>query len=678
MTLASSANILIKIAILLKAQKLRLRHLNMLSIQNLRIGTRLGLAFAGLVSLLTMMAVIGVYQFDNVVIDTNLIANDRLPKVSLAQTIENEVNRQSRAVRTALIATDPKMVASELKKIEDSGPIIADALKQLEATIYTPQGKAALAQVVQARQVFKSHELELIELIKANRMEEGRHYLVNQMIGPQTHYLESVEDLTNTQKKAIEQFASEAVQTASVGKSSMLIIALAALVVAAIVAVVTTRSITRPLGRLQTLLSTVEKTSDFSQRMTQLGKDEVGLTGQAFNQMLDAQQRAIREVNQVVAAIAAGNFDTRIQTELRGDLAAMKTAVNDSAQSVKVTMAALNEMMQSLYDGHFGVQVQADVQGDFKVTLDRAKQAADALQAMMGDIGHVMSLVSRGDLTGRVQAQGRGDLEQLKHNINQSLDALSRALKEINTNTRLLASQASQTSQAVEQISAGADTQTTAIRQVSTALGMSAQSIADVSSSTESASYQSRESVALVRSGKEKMLQMAEVVNNIAANSQKINKISEVIESIAYRTNLLSLNAAIEAARAGEQGKGFAVVADEVGKLAVSSAESTKEIAMLVQQASTEAKRAVETVAGVNEDMDRIEAGAGKTDGMLHRISAAVEEQSSALQEIDVNIANLSQIAAGNANASEELTATAIELAKIADNNRREVETFSF
>ena len=650
----------------------------MLNIQNIRIGTRLGLAFSALVSLLIVLAVTGSLQLGIVAGDTDLIANDRLPKINLAQRIENEVNLQSRAIRTALLATDAKVVNAELEKIEKSGPVISAALKQLEDTIKTPEGKAALAQVMQARQAFKTREIELIGLIKANRIDEGRSYLVNEILGPQNHYLESVEALAETQKQAIEQFATEAIQTALLGKTFMLTIAVVAVVLAAIVAFTTTRSITGPLGQLQLLLSKVEKTSDFSQRLNQVGRDEVGLTGHALNQMLDAQQRAIREVNLVVGAIAAGNFDTRIQTELRGDLAAMKTAVNDSAQSVKVTMTALDEVMQSLHNGQFSVQVQATVQGNFKVTLDRAKQATDALQAMMGDIGHVMSSVSHGDLTRRVQAQGRGDLELLKHNINQSLDALGGSLKEINTNTQLLAAQANQTSQAVEQIAAGADTQTTAIRQVSTALSMTAQSIADVSNNTESASYQSRESVEFVRSGKEKISRMVEVVNNIAANSQKINKISEVIESIANRTNLLSLNAAIEAARAGEQGKGFAVVADEVGKLAISSAESTKEIAVLVKQASEEAKRAVQTVADINEDMNRIEVGAGKTDGMLQRISAAVEEQSNALQEIDVNVLNLNQIAASNANASEELTATALQLARIADNNRREVETFSF
>jgi len=650
----------------------------MLNIQNLRIGTRLGLSFAILLALLVSLAAIGIKQLNNVANDTDIIAHDRLIKVTLAQTIENEVNRQSRALRTALIASDKKMVASELEKIKASTPRITEAISRLQATVDTAEGQQALTRLNQTRKVFEDHENKLIALIQADRIEQGQAYLVEEMLQPQTDYIQSVEALAETEKKEIEAFAVDAAENAALGQNILLAITFIAVLLAAGVATLTTRSITRPLQQLQNLLSEVEKTSDFSKRMAQVGRDEVALTAIAFNQMLDAQQRAIREVNQVVSAMAQGDFDTRINTDLRGDLANMKQAVNDSAQSVKVTMTALHEVMQSLEEGHFGVQIQAQVHGQFKLTLDKAAQATAALEAMLGDVGHVMSSVSQGDLTRRVQASGRGDLEQLKININQSLASLASTLREINNNTQLLAAQATQTNQAVVQIASGADTQNTAIGQVATALRMSADAIADVSSNTESASYQSRQSVALVRSGKHKMVLMAEVVNNIADNSQKINKISEVIESIANRTNLLSLNAAIEAARAGEHGKGFAVVADEVGKLAISSAQSTKEIAILVKQATLEAQRAVETVTGVNDDMNKIEAGAGQTDGMLQRIAAAVEEQNSALQEIDASVGHLNQIAGNNAAASDELTATALELAKIADNNRREVEKFHF
>jgi methyl-accepting chemotaxis protein len=166
------------------------------------------------------------------------------------------------------------------------------------------------------------------------------------------------------------------------------------------------------------------------------------------------------------------------------------------------------------------------------------------------------------------------------------------------------------------------------------------------------------------------------VVSNIATNSEKINKITEVIEKIANKTNLLSLNAAIEAARAGEHGKGFAVVADEVGKLALNSAESSQEIAALVKQAVEEARSAVTAVMDVSEDMSGIERETQATDQMLQRIATALVQQSSAVEQINVNLNNLDQIARSNAAASEEIAATVIELSKIADATRHEVQRF--
>ena len=74
--------------------------------------------------------------------------------------------------------------------------------------------------------------------------------------------------------------------------------------------------------------------------------------------------------------------------------------------------------------------------------------------------------------------------------------------------------------------------------------------------------------------------------------------------------------------------------------------------------------------------MAQIEHGAHEADGMMQRISAALEQQTAAVQQINNNMASLNQIAESNASASEEITATVIELSKIADDTRREVDRF--
>lgn len=431
--------------------------------------------------------------------------------------------------------------------------------------------------------------------------------------------------------------------------------------------------ITRPLQDLRAMVVSIERSSDFSRRLKIESQDEVGQTAMAFNELMSAQQVAIGEVNAVVGAIAAGDFNKRVNIDLKGDLGIMKAAVNASAQSVASTMTALQDVMYALSNGNFSKRMSSEVQGDLRTAVDSAMQA---IETLLNDVGLVMNGVAQGDLRGRIQADGRGDLATLKTNINRSLDALGHSMVAINSNTRQVAAAANETSQAINQISDGAQNQMHAIGQLANAVRETAVSVTDVSRNTETASARSHESMTIVRAGKDKMSTMVEVVNGIAANSEKINKITEVIESIANKTNLLSLNAAIEAARAGEHGKGFSVVAEEVGKLASSSAESTQEIAQLVQQAVAQARHAVATVQEVSRDMERIEAGANESNGMMQRISAALEQQSSAVQEINANVANLNKIAESNAAASEEIAATVIELSKIADGTRQEVGKF--
>jgi len=112
-------------------------------------------------------------------------------------------------------------------------------------------------------------------------------------------------------------------------------------------------------------------------------------------------------------------------------------------------------------------------------------------------------------------------------------------MSEITVNANQVATASSETSNAIGQISDGAQNQLHAMSQVATAVTQSGQAISEVAKDTALASSSSQESVRLVTGGQEKVAQMVEVVNVIALNSTNINKITEVIGAIANQTNML-------------------------------------------------------------------------------------------------------------------------------------------
>ena len=178
--------------------------------------------------------------------------------------------------------------------------------------------------------------------------------------------------------------------------------------------------------------------------------------------------------------------------------------------------------------------------------------------------------------------------------------------------------------------------------------------------------------------GNDAVLAMVRTMGKISGSSHKISEITDVIEGIAFQTNILALNAAVEAARAGEQGRGFAVVAGEVRSLAQRSAIAAKEIKDLIAAS-------VDLIQGGSQQAS--EAGAVMTDVQLSikrvadiigEISGASGEQSRGIEQMHQAIIQIDQVTQQNAVLVEQATRATQTLEAQATRLKSVVSSFRF
>jgi methyl-accepting chemotaxis protein len=436
------------------------------------------------------------------------------------------------------------------------------------------------------------------------------------------------------------------------------------------------KKLTAPINKLTEVMQHVEQSGDLSKRTEIYSEDEVGQIGRAFNSLMTSVEGAIKEVNSVMEGFGTGDFSNRVTLSLKGDLDSLKNATNHSVENVDTTMKTISEATSALGVGNFKKRMEGEFQGEYLQMQLNVNEAFSSLDNAITEINQVMVEVAKNDLTNRVDIELKGDLNLLKDAINQSIEGLSHTLVRIAGNTKQVATASSETSCAIGQISDGAQNQLHAMSQVAVAVKQSSQAVTEVAQDTASANKNATNAVHVVTRSQQKVDQMVAMVNVIASNSDKINKITEVIGGIANKTNMLSLNAAIEAARAGEHGAGFAVVAEEVRKLAEHSSNSASEITELVSQAVQDATKAVETAEEVRADMDAILEGSGSIEDKLRRIASAMEQQSATMHEITSNVDSMKSVAENSASASEEITATVVEVSRLADAVRNQIESF--
>ncbi len=289
----------------------------------------------------------------------------------------------------------------------------------------------------------------------------------------------------------------------------------------------------------------------------------------------------------------------------------------------------------------------------------------------------VAQTVAAGDLSSQIVVDSTDETGQLLQALRDMNDKLSNIVGKVRGGTDTIATASAQIAAGNLDLSARTEQQAGSLEETASSMEELTTTVKRNADNARQANQLAISASDVARQGGAVVSQVVQTMGSINDSSKKIVDIIGVIDGIAFQTNILALNAAVEAARAGEQGRGFAVVASEVRNLAQRSAAAAKEIKSLIGDSVEKVDLGARLVDQAGSTMNAIVTSIKSVTDMMGEITAASEDQTAGIEQINQAVAQMDVVTQQNASLVEEAAAAAASLQEQAGTLAQVVAVFT-
>lgn len=284
--------------------------------------------------------------------------------------------------------------------------------------------------------------------------------------------------------------------------------------------------------------------------------------------------------------------------------------------------------------------------------------------------------ISKANLSRQINVPGRNEIGRLFSAMRDMQQGLSGIVTGVRDGSDSILTGSSEIARGNTDLSSRTEQQAASLEETATSMEELTATVKQNADNARQASSLASDASSTASHGGEVMTDVTAKMQGISDSSQQVAEITGIIDSIAFQTNILALNASVEAARAGEQGRGFAVVAGEVRNLAQRSADAARDIKQLIESSSQQVQEGSVLVEKAGETMHKVVSAVKRVTDIMDEISAASQEQSSGIEEVNQAVSQMDEVTQQNAALVEQITTAAASLEDQAKRLEEEVAVF--